>query len=186
MIQAKYTLWHVLFNISLYTLVAIGVMYAIFFYLKKFNPQLKNPDNNLLTHQHTSSQHPIFNLLLERFGKNTHKKHALQNQPMTFGESSLHCIENGQATNQQHHGLMIESHLELEVGKSLYVARCGQERFLIASHPYGLNTLSRLHSDDNDSMTDIPDYQIAEQVDLPIQLSLSERLKMEARKKYHP
>lgn len=174
MIEANYTLWHVLFKISMYTLMAIGVMYAIFFYLKKFNPNFKNQAAQMPQHKQPN---PILDLMMARFGHKLPKNNTTSSNNVTFTNNSLQCNQNNQLQS-----LMIESSVQLEVGQTLHIARCGQERFLIASHPQGITILSRL--DDGDVLPQINDYQIGEAEDIPTQLSLSDRLKIESRKKH--
>ncbi len=123
--------WNYAGSICLYTLLSIGVVYAIFLYLKHNPSALNHPLlRNYRGQGHRSNQPPL---------------RAPSDQPfhwLAFLGFNMTPKENSVHSEQQ--TFVIESTLHLTPQKTLYVVRCDQERFLIASSDHGIQCISPL------------------------------------------
>ncbi len=118
-------LWHYIGSFALYTTVAIGLIYLIFWSIKA-NPRLKRSLLKSRVKSQPQSPNPTANWwqnLLKRLSPKT------TNAPQT--ESSLSVIEK----------LSIEAH------KNLYIIEADGERFLMASTSDHMEILSHLSGD---------------------------------------
>lgn len=126
--QSTSLLWQYIGSFALYTLLAVGAIYMAFLYLKK-NPHL------LHSLQQRQSQTPSagrLSPLMNFWKKSLHSKQqsTLQQPSLTEGSAEL----------------MVESAVTLELQKTLYVIRSGQERFLIATSDQGIQLLTPLEA----------------------------------------
>ncbi len=124
--QPASLLWQYIGSFTLYTLLAIGAIYAAFLYLKK---------------------HPrLLDTLQQR--QQTRQKKGGSPALMHFLQKSLHLKQQPALQSAQPGGgLAIESTLPLELQRTLYVIRAGRERFLIATSDQGTQLLARLEED---------------------------------------
>lgn len=124
-------LLHYLVGVLGYTALAIGVIYVMYYILKK-NPQIMNA--GIMRQQHAKSSIPL-------------SISSLLKSPSGSGAATGGNLP-----------LTVESRLTLESNKSLYIVRAGVERFLVATSMEGTQTIARL-TDASEATADSMDVQ---------------------------
>ncbi len=129
--------WNYAGSIVIYTLIAIGVIYAVFLYLKK-NPNMLNHPM-VRGYRGQGQGQPRFN---------PHSKSKEKSKKGFSNASILSFLGLNMTSNQkQIHSeetFSIESTLHLAPQKSLYVIQCDEERFLLSSSEHGIQLLTKL------------------------------------------